>query len=397
MGVEQQPHAGRRIELDHELVGLRVVRRLEEPEARGAPEHEPQLGLGDRQPLPGADVERHAVPAPVVDLERQGGVGLRRGVGRDALDVEVAVVLPAHVARGIGGRHRPEDRGHRVLQRPRVAARRRLHRGRADDLHQVVDDDVAQRADRVVEVTAILDAEVLGHRDPDRLDVVPVPERLEHRVGEPQVEDLAEPHLPQEVVDPEQLRLVEIGVHLRRELARRLEVVAERLLDHDAGVLQQPGFGEPLDHGPEQERRDLEVEHRAALARERRGQALEGGGVAEVAGQVGEARGEAVEDVCLQRLAAVDDRLPRALAQVVVAPVLNGDADDRAVEQPSPLEPVERTQRHLLREVARDAERDEHVGRGAGGDRRGRGRAAAVWGDGAHGPMVRRWAVAVIV
>ncbi len=29
-----------------------------------------------------------------------------------------------------------------------------------DHLHQVIDDDVAQRADRVVEVAAVLDAEV---------------------------------------------------------------------------------------------------------------------------------------------------------------------------------------------------------------------------------------------
>ena len=90
-----------------------------------------------------------------------------------------------------------------------------------DHLHEVVDDDVAQRADRVVEVAAILDAEVLGHRDLDGLDVVPVPDRLEHRVREPEVQDLLEAHLPEVVVDAEELRLVDVLVQLVGELAPR--------------------------------------------------------------------------------------------------------------------------------------------------------------------------------
>ncbi len=98
----------------------------------------------------------------------------------------------------------------------------------------MVDDDVAQRADRVVEVAAVLDAEVLGHRDLDAVDVVPVPDRLEHRVGEAEVEDLLEAHLPEEVVDPVELGLVDVLVQLGGERAGGVEVVAERLLDDDA-------------------------------------------------------------------------------------------------------------------------------------------------------------------
>ena len=128
-------------------------------------EDEPQLGLRDRKPLAGADEERHARPAPVLDLEAQRGERLGRRVLRDAVDVEIAVVLAAHVVRRIGLLDRAEERDLRVLDRRRVAAGRRLHRANRDELHQVVDDDVAQRADGVVEVTAILDAEVLRHRD----------------------------------------------------------------------------------------------------------------------------------------------------------------------------------------------------------------------------------------
>ena len=93
-------------------------------------------------------------------------------------------------------------------------------------------------------------------------DVVPVPDRLEHRVREAQVEDLLEAHLPEVVVDPVELGLVDVLVQLVGERAGRVAVVAERLLDDDARVLGQPGVGEALDDAAEQERRDLEVEDR---------------------------------------------------------------------------------------------------------------------------------------
>ena len=168
------------------------------------------------QPLPRADEEGHAGPAPVLDLEPERRVRLGGRVRRDSVDVEVAVVLTAHVVSRIGGDDGAEERDLGVLDRVGVTAGGNLHRRGRDDLHQVVDDDVAQRADRVVEVAAILDAEVLGHRDLDGLEVVTSPDRLEHRVREPEVEDLLEPHLPEVVVDPVELRLVDVLVQLGR-------------------------------------------------------------------------------------------------------------------------------------------------------------------------------------
>ncbi len=53
--------------------------------------------------------------------------------------------------------------------------------------------------------------------------------------------------------------------------------------------------------------------------------------------------------------------LARVLAQLVDRPVVDGDADDRAVEQPALLEPVERAEGHHLRQVAGDPEDHEHV------------------------------------
>ena len=86
--------------------------------------------------------------------------------GVDALDVAVALVLAAHVALRVRRRHRLEQV--ELLSRiasASVAGRRGLHRDQGEHLQQVVLDDVAQRTDRVVEAAAVLDSEVLGHRD----------------------------------------------------------------------------------------------------------------------------------------------------------------------------------------------------------------------------------------
>ena len=96
-------------------------------------------------------------------------------------------------------------------------ARRRLHRDQREHLEQVVLDDVAQRADRVVEAAAVLDAEVLGHRD---LHASRRNWRFQtgsrSDVGEAQVEDVHHRLLAEEVVDPQDLRLVEHLVELVR-------------------------------------------------------------------------------------------------------------------------------------------------------------------------------------
>ena len=75
----------------------------DEAEAGRMLEHDPHLRLRGRQPLAAADEERDARPAPRVDVETQRRVGLGRRVRRDAVDVEVALVLAAHVVGGIGG------------------------------------------------------------------------------------------------------------------------------------------------------------------------------------------------------------------------------------------------------------------------------------------------------
>ena len=124
-----------------------------------------------------------------------------------------------------------------------------------------------------------------------------------------------------------------------------------------------PASCEPLDDPAEQERRDLEVEDGLLGVRDRLGDALVRRRVAEVARDVGEAVGQPLEDVLVERLAGADDRLPCALDELVDGPVVDRHADDRAVEQPAPLEPVQRPERHHLRQVACDPEDHEDIGR----------------------------------
>ena len=176
---------------------------------------------------------------------RHRGVGLGARAGGDAVLVEVAAdllaalpaggVLPARGAgREVGGQ--PHRREHLLLLRAQalgVEGDRLLHRGERHQLQEVVLDDVARGADAVVVAGAAADADVLGHGDLHVVDVVGVPDRLEHLVGEAQRQQVLHRLLAEVVVDAEDRVGGEDVLDDGVELARRLQVVAERLLDDD--------------------------------------------------------------------------------------------------------------------------------------------------------------------
>src|SRR5579862_3869715 len=225
----------------------------------------------------------------------------------------------------------------------------------------MVDDDVPQSADRIVEAASVLDPEALRHRDLHRGEVVAVPDGLEHRVVEAQVQDLVEAHLPEVVVDAIELRLVDVLVQLGGERAGGIEVVSERLLDDDPRRLRQPGPAQTLDDGREETGRCLEIEDRKLRLPDDLRQPLVRRRVAEVAGDVVEPSREATEDVLVDLLAGRLDRRARALAKLADGQIVDGDPDDRAVEEAAQVEPVERPERHHAGEVAGDPEGDEDV------------------------------------
>ena len=65
----------------------------------------------------------------------------------------------------------------------------------------------------------------------------------------------------------------------------------------------------------------------------------------------------------VQHLAAALDAVPGVLTELVDRPIVDSHTDDRAVQQLAHLQPVERPERHHLREIAGDPEHDEHIGR----------------------------------
>ena len=119
------------------------------------------------------------------------------------------------------------------MRRSRVERRRLLHGDQRQQLQQVVLDHVAGRADAVVVAGPAADADVLGHRDLHVVDVVGVPDRLEHRVGEPQRQDVLDGLLAQVVVDPEDRLGGKTSETIALSSRADFQVVAERLLDHD--------------------------------------------------------------------------------------------------------------------------------------------------------------------
>ena len=100
----------------------------------------------------------------------------------------------------------------------------RLHRRKAEDLHNVVLDDVAHGAGFLVERPAGAHAYIFGDRDLDVVDVVLVPDRLEDPVGEPQGKDVLDRLLAEVVVDAVDLGLIEVPLELGVEILGTPEI-----------------------------------------------------------------------------------------------------------------------------------------------------------------------------
>ena len=292
---------------DRQQVRVGLDGRVPEQPMRDFLELDRDLGGALRQPLARAEVERDARPAPVVDLEVGGDVrlGLRFRVDlrllavagdRLAGDPARAVLATDDVLADLVRRHladRPDHLDLLVAEGVGIERRRRLHRHEAHQLEQVVLEEVAAGARLLVERAAVLDPDRLGDGDLDMVDVAAVPDRLEDPVAEPEDEEVADRLLAEVVIDPIDLRLAEDLADLAVEPDRRLEVVAEGLLDDDpspAAVVLLVVESDPAQLGDDLgERRRLgrEVEEVVAAAvllavdrLERLGQPVEAGRIA---------------------------------------------------------------------------------------------------------------------
>jgi len=128
----------------------------------------------------------------------------------------------------------PVDLGLLVAHPVALEERGRLHGAKRQKLHHVVLEHVPEHPCLVVVAGAVADADRFRRADEDRTDVLPVPDRLEDRVGEAQHDHVLDRLLGQVVIDAENLMLLEAVVQGRIQAPGRGKVVAEGLLHHHA-------------------------------------------------------------------------------------------------------------------------------------------------------------------
>src|SRR6185503_19176622 len=221
--------------------------------------------------------------------------------------------------------------------------------------------DVAHAAGLVVEPAAALDAEALRHRDLHALDVLPIPQRLEERVGEAEEEQVLDGVLAQIVIDVEHAGFVEAAMHGRVQSARRGQILTERLLDHDASTGRAPRLAELIDDGLEEARRDGQVVRRVTRVPQLLAQALEGPRIGVIAVDVVQHADQASERVGIETAVPLD-AVAGARLQLIARPAGLGDANHGDVEVAASGQRLESGKDLLVGEVAGGPEEHERVG-----------------------------------
>jgi hypothetical protein len=169
------------------------------------------------------------------------------------------------------------------------------------------------------------------------VDHVAGPRALDHRVREPEDQDVLHCLLAEVMVDPEHLPLVEDLARHAVELARAGQVMPDRLLDHDPRLFPEARLADPLDDRREGRGRRGAVEQPPALGaqvgvegEEALAQRPEGVRVVERCGDVGKLSRERLPTSVVQPVAGVlFDPAAGALAEVRVDEAASARADDR--------------------------------------------------------------------
>jgi hypothetical protein len=103
---------------------------------------------------------------------------------------------------------------------------------------------VAQRAGLIVELRPSFDADVFGDRDLHMLNATAPPQRLEQHVAEPQRQQILHRLFAEVVIDAEDLLLAEHRTDALVDQRRALQVLPERLFEHDTRCRRNDGsFG----------------------------------------------------------------------------------------------------------------------------------------------------------
>src|SRR3984885_15728526 len=93
--------------------------------------------------------------------------------------------------------------------------------------------NVTQRSSFFIEWSAAFNADTLGRRDLNVIDIVAVPDRLKDSVRKAKDQDVLHRLFAKVMVDAEDLVLIKYLVHIIIQLSGRFQIVPERLLDDD--------------------------------------------------------------------------------------------------------------------------------------------------------------------
>ena len=223
-------------------------------------------------------------------------------------------------------------------------------------------DYVANGAGFIVEGTPTLNPEGLGHGDLYALDIVAVPDGLEHRVAEAEHQQVLHGLLAEVMVDSKDRGLVE---HCMDRAVERLgtgQIAAKGLLDDDPRVPGATTFAQVLHHHRKHAGWYGQVVQRQLAAVELGPQGVEGGAIVVVSVDIAQQVAQLVECGRVHAPAMRLQAVAGTLAQPINGPARAGDADDGHVEVAAADHRLQRGEDLLVRKIACRTEKDEGVG-----------------------------------
>jgi hypothetical protein len=191
-----------------------------------------------------------------------------------------------------------------------------------------------------------------------------VPERLEHRIGEPGIENVLDWLLAQVMVDAKDRIFREMLEQRVVECLRRLAIAAKGLLDNEARVDVEPGLGESRNHDAKQAGGNRQIMQRPLGAVERLLQLRKSLRIVVVAVDIPHKPQELIEP-CSASRGVLLDTVFRPFPELFDCPPGLGDSDDGDVDAFTADQAQQRWENLLEGEIAGSAE--EHQGVGLGG------------------------------
>src|SRR6185503_3298646 len=184
----------------------------------------------------------------------------------------------------------------------------------------------------VVIIAPALQADRLGYRDLDMVDVRAVPQRLEHRIGEAQRQQVLNCLLAQIMVDAENAVFGEMRRNRVVDFAAGFEIGPQRLLEgHPHGRASEPRRRQSIDGRLEQRRRGRkENGYTGTGVTDRTAKPFEIGRVGDVDRHIMKPLEKAVRDPLAVKALwqMLMERFVRALAQACVVELGSSRADD---------------------------------------------------------------------